>query len=219
LDIGLREADMEKIIVIGTGGLAREFSAFFSNVVEIVGFSSTDKKEHQKFSLPGKFFNDALRPSTVGTDKCVIANGNPVTKERISKELGAKGFQFPNLIHPSVVLASKIADSKSRGIIISPNCTIGSEVTFGDHVYLNFMVGVGHDCKFDGYIQINPGVQIGGFAHIKSHVLIGSNSTIRQGLIVESSATVGSGSVVLTRVRGGITVLGNPARKLKLPGA
>jgi serine acetyltransferase len=121
--------------------------------------------------------------------------------------LGAKGFQFPNLIHPSAVLASKIADSKSRGIIISPNCTIGSEVTFGDHVYLNFMVGVGHDCKFDGYIQINPGVQIGGFAHIKSHVLIGSNST------------VGSGSVVLTRVRVDITVLGNPARKLKLPRA
>jgi len=112
--------------------------------------------------------------------------------------LGAKGFQFLNLIYPSAVVASKVADSESKGITILPNCTIGFEVTFGDHVYLNFMVGVGHDCKFEGYIQINLGVQIGGFVHTKSHVLVGSNSTIMQGLIVESSATVGSGSLVLT---------------------
>ena len=217
MEIDLGELEMEKVVVIGTGGLAREFSSFFSGLVEVVGFSSIDDKEYKKFHLPGKFFGGEISPDLVGTDNCVIAIGDPTTKDKVSQDLGLKGFQFPNLVHPSAVVAGDVLASESNGVVISPNCTIGSNVIFGNHVYVNFMVGVGHDCVFDGYTQINPGAQIGGFTQIGSHVLIGSNSTVRQELLIETNATVGAGSVVFGRVRAGVTVLGNPARTLKKP--
>jgi len=207
---------MDKVFVIGTGGLAREFTAFFSSQVEIVGFTSTNKEEYEKYNLPGVFFEGDINPSVVETDQCVIAIGSPDDKEMIGKKFESKGFSFPNLIHASAVVGSNVEASR-KGLIISPNCTVGSNVLFGDHVYLNFMVGVGHDCIFKGFNQVNPGVQVGGFSEIGSHVLLGTNSTIRQGLKVGSGATVGSGAVVLSGVRDGLTVLGNPARRLKLP--
>ncbi len=207
---------MDKVLVIGTGGLAREFTAFFSSQVEIVGFTSTNKEEYEKYNLPGVFYEGAINPAMVGTDQCVIAIGNPEDKEQIGNKFESRGFSFPNLIHTTSVVGSNF-EASTKGVIISPNCIVGSNVLFGDHVYLNFMVGVGHDCVFKGCNQINPGVQVGGSSEIGSHVMLGANSTIRQDLKIGSGATIGSGAVVLSGVRDGQTVVGNPARKLKLP--
>ena len=205
------------VVVIGTGGLAREFSSFFSNEVNIVGFSSTNTNEFNEFSLCGKFFGSDISPEVVGTKYAVLAIGSPNAKRAVSEKLKILGFEFPNLVHPSAVSATNLSESKSEGIIVSPNCVIGSNVDFDNHVYLNFMVGVGHDTSFESYVQVNPGAQIGGAVSVEEGVLIGSGSTIRQGLKVKKASTVGSGSVVLTQVREGITVIGNPAKRLKLP--
>ena len=124
---------------------------------------------------------------------------------------------FPNLVHSSSVFASNLT-SASEGVVVSPICVIGPNVTFGNHVYLNFMVGVGHDTIFGDYIQVNPGVQIGGGTTIGNEVLVGSGSSIRQGLKVKKGATIALGSVVLHPVPEGVTVNGNPAKRLKLPG-
>ena len=205
------------IVVIGTGGLAREFASFFAKEVNIVGFSSTNTNEFEEFSLSGKFFGSNITPDIVGTNYAVLAIGSPNAKRAVSEKLKNLGFEFPNLVHSSVVSATSLVDCSSEGVIISPNCVIGSNVDFANHVYLNFMVGVGHDTKFESYVQVNPGVQIGGAVSFEEGVLIGSGTTVRQGLRVEKSSTVGSGSVVLSTVREGITVLGNPAKRLKIP--
>jgi len=205
------------IVVIGTGGLAREFSAFFASEVNIIGFSSTNTKEFNDFSLSGEFFGSDITPNIVGTKYAVLAIGNPAAKQSVSEKLKKLGFEFPNLVHSSSVSATNLLDSESEGVVVSPNCVIGSNVSFANHIYLNFMVGVGHDTRFESYIQVNPGVQIGGAVSVEEGVLIGSGSTIRQGLKIGKSSTVGSGSVVLSRIREGITVIGNPAKRLKLP--
>ena len=205
------------IVVIGTGGLAREFASFFAKEVNIVGFSSTNTNEFEEFSLSGKFFGSNITPDIVGTNYAVLAIGSPNAKRAVSEKLKTFGFEFPNLVHSSAVSATNLVDCSSEGVIISPNCVIGSNVDFANHVYLNFMVGVGHDTKFESYVQVNPGVQIGGAVSVEEGVLIGSGSTIRQGLKIRKASTIGSGSVVLSTVREGITVLGNPAKRFKIP--
>lgn len=206
-----------EIIVIGTGGLAREFSTFFSKEINIIGFSSINIIEFENYKLSGKFFGSKITPSIVGTKYAVIAIGNPKTKQAVSDELKILGFEFPNLVHSSVINATNLKNSNSEGIIISPNCVIGSNVKFENHVYLNFMVGVGHDCKFKNYVQVNPGAQIGGSVSIDEGVMIGSNSSIRQGLKIGKDCTIGSGAVVLSCVDEGITIIGNPAKRLRIP--
>tara|TARA_B100000963_G_C22624843_1_gene671798 strand:- start:207 stop:839 length:633 start_codon:yes stop_codon:yes gene_type:complete len=205
------------VLVIGTGGLAREFSAFFSDEINIIGFSSTEKIEFEKFKLPGRFFDSKITPKIVGTKNAVLAIGDPIAKQTLSKKLKKLGFIFPNLVHPSSIMYTNINKASQDGIIVSPNCVIGTDVSLGNHVYLNFMVGIGHDVVIEDYVQVNSGAQIGGNVLIGEGVLVGSGSTIREKLKIKKLSTIGSGSVVLSSVSEGITVIGNPARRLKLP--
>ncbi|MBU2898372.1 hypothetical protein [Vibrio hepatarius] len=187
------------IVVIGTGGLAREFSSFFSKEVNIVGFSSTNSNEFEDFSLCGEFFGSNITTDIVCTIHAVLAIGSPNAKRSVSEKLKNLGFEFPNIVYSSAVSATNLVDCNTEGAITSPNCVIGSNVDFSNHAYLNFMVGVGHDTQFESYLQVNPGVQIGGVVSVGEGVIIGS------------------GSVVLSPVREGITVIGNPAKRLKIP--
>lgn len=199
------------VIIVGTGGLARELTSFFEDNLTISGYVSVNAEEHQKFQLPGRVYSDDITPDKAGTDKCVIAIGNPGLKEKMAENLEKRGFKFPCLIHPSAVTGTtKFND----GVIISPNCTIGSDNAFGRFVYLNYMVGVGHDCVIGDYVQINPGAQIGGSTTIGNNVLVGSNATIREKLRVEDNSTIGFGSVVFNKIREGMTVIGNPAKRM-----
>ena len=119
------------ILVIGSGGLAREFSNFFSTKINIVGYSAVSRKEYDYFRLNGKFFGSSVFPDDVGTNKCIIAIGDTFLKQTIATELKEKGFEFPNFIHESVVSGTKLDHGSAEGVVISPNCVLGSNIKLG----------------------------------------------------------------------------------------
>ena len=205
---------MKKILIIGTGGLAREFTSWCSNHFDIIGYSSINRSEHSQFNLPGKLYTDDINPQLIGTDLVFLAIASPPTKERIYKKFLNAGFRFPSLMHPSSTV-SNLANV-GEGVIVSPNCVISPNVTLGKLVTVNFCCGIGHDTTIGDFTQINPGAQLGGFSKIGSRVLIGSGSTILQGISIGADATVGSGSVVFGKVSKGVTVMGNPAKRMSL---
>ena len=204
---------MKNIIVIGTGGLAREFSSYFCDNFKIIGFSSTNLTEHSEFNLPGQLFEGEITPDKVGTSEAVIAIGSPAVKKKISDKLKLLGFTFPHIIHPSSVVSDRT--SIDEGVVISPNCVISPNVNLQAFSYLNFCCGVGHDAVIEPYVQINPGVQLGGFSKIGEGSLIGSGSVILQGVKIGNNATIASGSVIFTNVAEGSTMMGNPAKRMR----
>jgi sugar O-acyltransferase (sialic acid O-acetyltransferase NeuD family) len=204
---------MEKILIVGTGGLAREFSSWCSDYFQIAGYSSENTTEHEDFNLPGTLYSGDVTPDTAGTDLVFLAIGTPSVKAKIFKQFSNLGFKFPSFIHPSSIVSDKA--NIEEGVIISPNCVVSPNVTLNRLVYVNFSCGIGHDSVVGNYVQINPGAQLGGFSKIGNNVLIGSGSIILQGITVGNEATVGSGSVVLSRVAAGATVLGNPAKRMR----
>jgi sugar O-acyltransferase (sialic acid O-acetyltransferase NeuD family) len=208
---------MKEVLVIGTGGLAREFSSYFSGdekLVSIVGFSTKNYEEHHLFSLPGKLFEDEVTPDIVGTDQAVIAISSPSIKKRVLEKLRAVGFHFPSIIHKSSVISKKAV--LSEGVIISPNCTVSPNVQLGSFCYLNFGVGIGHDSIVGSFCQVNPGAQLGGFSSIGDEALVGSGAIILQGISIGSGATIASGSVVFSSVAAGATMMGNPAKRMRI---
>ncbi|MCL0044122.1 acetyltransferase [Dehalococcoidia bacterium] len=205
---------MAKIVVVGTGGLAREFTQWFSNQVEIVGYISTNPEEHPRFGLPGRLFEDESNIRAIGTNLAVIAIGAPDIRARVYRQLTEAGYQFPVLIHESSVVASNV--DFADGVVISPMSCIGPNVRLGTLCYVNFCCGVGHDVQAEAFLQMNPGAQIGGFCRIGKHVLIGSGAVVRQGISIGNGATIASGSVVLSKVEENVTVMGNPAKRLRL---
>ena len=182
---------MKRIIVVGTGGVAREFTAFFGDEVEIVGYSSTNHLEHGQFGLPGVLHKGLVTPEVVGTDLAVVAIGTPHAKARIFEVFKAAGFQFPSIIHPSSIVCKSA--KLEEGVIVSPHCVVSPNVALGTLAYINFACGIGHDSILGRFVQINPGSQLGGYSRIGDATLIGSGSTILQGISVGSRVTVGSG--------------------------
>ena len=61
-----KKFDME-LLVVGTGGLAREFTNFFKSMIKVIGYSSIDDREFFEFKLGGKFFSNNVLPREVGT--------------------------------------------------------------------------------------------------------------------------------------------------------
>lgn len=66
------------------------------------------------------------------------------------------------------------------------------------------------------FVQVGAGSIIGTQAVLEKHVFIGLGATLVAGIQVGAGARIGAGSVVLAHVKPGETVLGNPAKAVKL---
>ena len=190
---------MDKILIIGSGGLAREFTSWFKDSFEIVGYASIKKNDHTEFNLPGILYTEIVTPRIVGTNLAVVCISDPVIKKRVY------------IVHRSSCIQVK---NLKEGVVISPKCVISSNVVIGKLTYINFSCGIGHDAIVGDFVQINPGSQIGGGCKIGDQVLLGSNSVVLENKLVGDRATVASGAVVFSRVSKGVTVIGNPARRV-----
>jgi sugar O-acyltransferase (sialic acid O-acetyltransferase NeuD family) len=202
-----------RIVFFGSGGVAREITSWVQADHDIAGYATLDTEEHARFGLPGQAFPDDVTPAQAGTDLAVIAIGLPHVRRRLGERLAATGFRFVTLVHRSAVVAANV--QMGEGAIVCPLVNISPNVTLGRLSMINFCVGIGHDAIIGDHAQINPGVQIGGFANIGEGVLVGSGATVRENVTVGAKATVASGSVVFATVRPGVTVLGNPAKRMR----
>ena len=203
-----------RLLVIGTGGLAREFVGYFSYAIEDLAFLSNNTEEHRKYGLKGRLFQNPEEALDGGYSSAVIAIGSSVAKERINKELESIGFTFPSLIHDTARVATEA--TLGVGVVVSPQSIVGPNARILNFCYVNFQVGIGHDAKIGNYCQINPGVQIGGNTSIGDSTLLGSNATILQDKAVAANSTIVSGSVLMSSTRKSHTMIGIPARPLKL---
>ncbi len=82
-----------------------------------------------------------------------------------------------------------------------------------DYVKLDANVAIGHDCLIHEHVKATAGATIAGFVEIKQGAYIAMNATIKQRLTIGENATVGMGAAVITNVKDGITVFGNPTKK------
>lgn len=141
-------------------------------------------------------------------DAYVSSFADPDLRERWDVESAA----IASVSHPSAVMARDFASGP--GLVVRGNATIGPGVVVGRHVYLSMNCSIGHDVSMADYVTIHPGANIGG------GVALGQGSTVATGAVVlpqlriGAGAYVGAGAVVTKNVPPGVTVVGNPARKL-----
>ena len=205
---------MSDLIVIGTGGLAREVTDWISSTHKIIGYSSITAEEHSAFGLPGQLFGVNIVPSDVGTDQALVAIGDPGVRRRVYAKLQAAGFSLPSFVHPSASVSRKAI--LGPGVIVGAQSAVSPNVEIGLLAHVNFCVGIGHDAHIGDFVQLNPGVQVGGGAQIGDGTTIGSGATVLHGTKIGENAIVASGAVVFSRVPAGATMMGNPAKRLRI---
>lgn len=121
-----------------------------------------------------------------------------------------KHLEFPNLIHPNVILDESV--ELGEGNIITTQCIFTADISLGSFNYINRAVHVGHDCAIGSYNVINPCAVISGGINIGDENLIGTNATILQYLKIGSKNKIGAGAVVTKNVENGSCMIGVPAK-------
>lgn len=210
---------MKKLIIVGASGFGREVVQWVEdiNAVKeewaIQGFlddnpNALDGKQSD-YDIIGSIKEWQPKPDEYFA--CAIAI--PHVKELVVKSLLEKGAQFATLIHPTA-LVNKYAKI-GKGVVITPRSNVTADTIIGDYVSI-LGSGVGHDASvgdfstLSGRCSINGHVQVGRFVYIACGVSIAPSKKIGDG------AYVGIGSVVISNVKAGAKVFGNPAKRIDL---
>ena len=206
-----------KVVIIGSGGLAREFCTWFEDVITICGFSTKNADEFYKYNLPGQLLSSDMTTESAGTPNAILAVGSPALKEILYQFYAQRGFCFPHFVHATSVVAKSAV--LNEGCIVAPRVIIGPNTTLDKCTYVNFGSTLAHDVKIGEFCQINPASCINGSISIGNRCTIGSNTTILQGISIVDDVITAVGSTIFSHVRKSCTMIGNPAKKMFTPSS
>ncbi len=210
-----------KIAIFGASGLGREVADIcveigYTEIVFLV------KDENEKCIWPNEVLVD--NKENVGDLQkrgfvFAIGIGDPKIRKIVAEKHA--NLNYPNIIHPTATfgLNQRNDIEKSKGIVITAGCRITNNISFGDFVFVNVNVTIGHDCIIENFVSFMTSATISGNVHIKRGAYIGCNASIIHGtpankIVIGTFSTIGIGAVVIKNIKDEITVYGNPARKL-----
>lgn len=207
---------MKDIVIIGSGGLAKEVCWLINRNNKIkkewnlIGFISKEKIGTKIHNYPvlgddSWFIDNACKISVV----CAIGDGN--IRRRIIEQYSVyENLEFPNIVANDVVLDESVTIGK--GCIILPNTLLTVDIALSDFVIVNYGCTIGHDVKIDSYSTINPGVHISGNVLINQNVMVGVGANILQGLEIGEKTIIGGGATVIGNIPANSVAVGVPAK-------
>lgn len=210
----MRRKVMSKLVLIGSGALARETLSWFESDIksgryEVCGY--IDQKPNPDFEKQNSIVhigrltdNYEVLTSKIDSDvKFVICIGNPEIRLNVTRNNSS--LKFATLIHPtSTVATSAIIES---GCIIGPYCSVSNDMHMKQGVMINSFVGVGHDTVIGSCTVLSSFVDICGGAQLGEAVFFGSGSRCLPGKSVASHSIVGSGAIVIRNYNKTVRIL------------
>lgn len=214
---------MKRLVIVGAGAFGRELLGWARAVPpterdwEPAGFLDANPEALGSFPCDLPILGDENTYELQGDELFACALTRPELKLKVCRLLQERGGTFVSIVHPQAIVGPNC--KIGLGCAICPNVILTNNVQVGNFVTINLSVGVGHDTVIADGCTINPGAQIGGKTILEEGVFVGSMAAVLERLTIGSYARIGSGSVVFTRVPEGWTVMGVPARRLRLDHA
>lgn len=211
---------MKNIVIVGAGGVGRETSLIIQQINKLelkwnlIGFIDDDIKSWGKvingYSVIGGINSLEALPSDT---YIIIAIANYEVKKRIVNKINNK-FKFATIVHPSVWIHDYMI--LGEGTIVYEGVILTTNIKIGNHVIISPKCGVGHDSIIKDYVSLLWNVNVSGNDIIEEGVMMGSGSTIIQGKKIGKGSKVGAGAVVIDNVDSYSTVVGVPAKVVKV---
>lgn len=211
--------DMKDLIIVGASGFGREVVQYIEDINQscatprwnVLGFIDDNLNALDGIGHGYKVI-DTIKDHIPSRDTMyVCALAYPKTKEIIVNLLKQQGAKFATIIHPTARI-SKYAKI-GEGCIITPNSNVNTEARLGDFVAV-LASGIGHDAKVGNFSTLSGHVCVNGHVEIGERAYVGCGVLIAPGKKIGDGSTVGIGSVVITNVKAGVTVFGNPAKRI-----
>ena len=211
---------MKNIAIIGAGGFGREVKTILDSI----------NKGNPTYVFLG-FYDDGLKKGEIVNgypvlggvedinninENCsiVIAIGDPQIKFSIFNKIKNAKIDFPNIVHPNVLISDDFVEI-GKGNIICAGCIVTCNIVIKDFVILNLMCTVGHDTTISSFASFMPSVNISGEVFIEERVYVGTGVKIINQLEIGQNTIVGAGAVVSKSLPKNCTAVGIPAKPIK----
>ena len=203
------------LYILGAGGLAREIYSYIQDSNNIYndyifsGFLDDNLNALVGYDIPYKVVDGLFTSNLKDNDVLIIGIASPNIKEKLFE-------YYTNIItyyHPTsnIGFNSKIG----LGSVIGPYSVITSDVTIGNCCTINALSTIGHDASLGDYCTLSGHCDVTGFVSLGNKVFMGSSAVIIPSRIIGDDVIIGTGSIVISNLKPGVTVFGNPAKKIR----
>ncbi len=213
--------EVKKLLIVGARGWGREVYRAFLDSKEvkngemiIKGF--LDSKVDALDGLRGEFPPIICSPEDYvvqSDDIFFIAMGDPKWRKHYAELIESKGGRFYTYISPKADVFENTVIGE--GSYIAKWTSVSDNVSLGKHVILHAYTTLGHDAVVKDYGTLLSYVFLGGYTEVGLGSILNPKSMIIPHKKIGNNVVVGAGSVVMRNVKDNITVIGNPAVKLK----
>ena len=207
-------------MILGAGNMVLAAIEIFERNKNVVYGILDDRKE-----MEGKEFGDiAVLSDTNDEDylkllgkKCeAFISTDDVALRKDWVNMLKKNFKIMpvNAVHQDCIISDHAHIGHGNFLDQGVRITAGAEI--GSHSIVHAGVIVGHGSVIKDFVQLGQGSSIGSEVKIGEGVFIGAGAVIVNGLSISDNARIGAGSVVVEDVKKGVTVFGNPAKKVQV---
>jgi sugar O-acyltransferase (sialic acid O-acetyltransferase NeuD family) len=202
------------IVILGAGGLAREvffhLQGFYDDFVFVDDYNPDPKVVIQGKAYPVVTDWDF---SAYKGYPFIIGVGAPNAKRILVERATKAGLSpAPTFIHPRAIVQDAVI---GVGGIITPHCSVTTNIRIGDYVVLNLNCTVGHDTVIGDYVQANPGCHISGNVVLEGGVSLGTGTAVIEGTRISKDIVTGAQAAVVKDLIDEGTYVGVPAKPIK----
>lgn len=148
--------------------------------------------------------------------QAAVAIGGSRGKDRqlLAEVFRSAEISLPSIVHPTAVVASSVI--VGEGTQILANSVVAADATLGELCIINNSVNVDHECIIGDGVHLAPGAVLCGCVTVGENSMVGAGAVVMPRIRIGQSAVVGAGSVVTSDIPDYATVVGNPAKILKV---
>jgi sugar O-acyltransferase (sialic acid O-acetyltransferase NeuD family) len=220
---GPTSAPQPRVLILGAGGHGRVVLDILLQAgrQHVVGFLDNNVDFHGRRvdGLPvlGAIPDLPALAETHDIDGALVAIGDNGVRRGVARELERLGIELINAVHPSATLAHNAM--LGRNVVVAAGVVVCAHCQIGDSVILNTGCIVDHQTMVGEGSHICPGVRIAGRVKIEPGAFVGIGATVVPKITLGCESIIGAGSVVTEDVPPLATVVGVPARQIRLASA
>ena len=206
-----------QVVVLGASGHAKVVIEILEETREwnIIGCTTTRELSGEVLNYP-VLGSDDLLPALYGSGvrHALVGIGDNRLRRQVSRRAHEMGFALINAVSPRAVVSPRAR--LGCGVVVMAGAVLNVDSIFGDGAIVNTRASVDHDCRVGPYAHIGPGVSLAGGVEVGEGAFLGIGSCVIPGVKIGPWAIVGAGAAVIKDVPERATVVGVPARVIRV---
>ena len=218
-DASNRAGDRLSVVIFGIGDFSRVVSSYIQDCTSWRIAAYTVEEAYITDSVfdgvPIVPFESIEKQYPPAEYEMIIAcgyRGMGALKKRVSEIAIEKGYDLPNLIHPSACLGRV---RFGYGNIVQERAIIGPGVEIGSCNVIGPGCNVGHDSTIGDYCTLTGNVMTGGFVRIGDNSFLGISSTVQNQVRIAPYTMVGATCYVSKSTKEGEAYAASSSAKLQ----